>query len=191
LPILTLALLWLILWQGRARFAGLAVAALAFVIWQQGTRPDLLIADDGALIGLLGPEGRALSKPTGGSFSAGIWLENDGAPVAQDIAAARDGLQRDGRVVTALLGEWRILQVSGKTALATLQGCGGADVLVVNQVDEVARPCLVYDLTGLRGTGALAMDLTEAGDLRIDTASARAGNRRTGPPQAAQLLSRQ
>jgi len=35
------------------------------------------------------------------------------------------------------------------------------------------------------------MDLTEAGDLRIDTASARAGNRRTGPPQAAQLLSRQ
>ena len=195
LPILTLAMLWLILWQGRARFAGLAIAALAFVIWQQGSRPDLLIADDGALIGVLGPEGRALSKPTGGSFSAGIWLENDGAPVAQDIAAARDGLQRDGRVVTALLGEWRILQVSGKTALATLQGCGGADVLVVNQVDEVARPCLVYDLTGLRGTGALAMDLTEAGDLRIDTASARAGNRpwngRKGPADAALLLSRQ
>lgn len=85
--------------------------------------------------------------------------------------------------------------MSGKTALATLQGCGGADVLVVNQVDEVARPCLVYDLTGLRGTGALAMDPTEAGDLRIDTASARAGNRpwnrRTGPPKAALLLSRQ
>ncbi len=195
LPLLTLALLWLILWRGRARFAGLAVAVLPFVIWQQGTRPDLLVADDGALMGLMGADGRSLSKPTGGSFVAGIWLENDGAPVAQDIAAAREGLQRDGRVVMARLGNWRIMQVSGKTALAELVGCGGADVLVVNQADDVPRPCLVYDLIRLRDTGALALGQTEAGDLRIDTATAQAGNRpwngRSGAPDDVVVLSRQ
>jgi competence protein ComEC len=195
LPLLTLALLWLILCQGRMRLAGLAIAALPFVIWQQGTRPALLIADDGALMGLMGTEGRILSKPTGGSFVAGIWLENDGAPIAQDIAAAREGLARDGRIVTAVLGDWRVTQVSGKTALADLQDCGGADVLIVNQADDMTRPCVVYDMLRLRDTGALALEQTETGDLRIDTAEARAGNRpwngRSGPPEPAILLSRQ
>jgi competence protein ComEC len=177
------------------RLAGLAIAALPFVIWQQGTRPALLIADDGALMGLMGTEGRILSKPTGGSFVAGIWLENDGAPIAQDIAAAREGLARDGRIVTAVLGDWRVTQVSGKTALADLQDCGGADVLIVNQADDMTRPCVVYDMLRLRDTGALALEQTETGDLRIDTAEARAGNRpwngRSGPPEPAILLSRQ
>ena len=194
LPLLTLGLLWLILWQGRARFAGVAVALLAFAIWQGSTRPALLVADDGALVGLLGPAGRILSRPTGGSFVAGIWLENDGAPVPQADAAARDGLLRDGRVVTAMLGDWRIMQVSGKTALAALQGCGGADVLVVNQRDDAARPCAVYDMIRLRDTGALAMGLDAAGDLMIDTAQSQAGNRpwngRDGPPAAALVLRR-
>ncbi|WP_322893619.1 MULTISPECIES: ComEC/Rec2 family competence protein [unclassified Yoonia] len=195
LPLLTLGLLWLILWQGRARFAGLGLAVLAFVIWQDSTRPALLVADDGGLIGRLGPQGRALSKATGGSFVAGIWLENDGVPVAQDAAAARDGLQREGRVVTAVLGDWQVSQVSGKTALAELQGCGGADVLVVNQRDAVARPCEVFDLIRLRDTGALALDLGADGDLIIATAQTAAGNRpwngRDGPPAAALVLSRQ
>ncbi|MBQ2262213.1 MAG: ComEC/Rec2 family competence protein [Loktanella sp.] len=195
LALLTLGLLWLILWQGRARFAGLAVAALGFVIWQGSTRPALLVADDGALIGLLGAEGRALSKPAGGSFVAGIWLENDGAPVPQDIAALRAGLARDGRVVTAMLGDWRVMQVSGKTALANLQGCGGADVLVVNQRDEVARPCAVFDMIRLRETGALALDLDAQGGLVIATAQQTAGNRpwngRAGAPPPAMVLTRQ
>lgn len=207
LPLLALALLWLILWQGRARFAGLALAVLPFVIWQQGTRPALLVADDGGLIGLMGTEGRALSKATGGSFVAGIWLENDGAPVAQQDAASRSGLLREGRVVTAMLGEWRIMQVSGKTALAALQGCGGADVLILNQPDsstgastgasagDTARPCLVYDAIRLRETGALALDQAADGALRIVTSGAAAGNRpwngRSGAPDAPLVLMRQ
>lgn len=193
LPVLTLGLLFVILWQGRARFAGGLAVIVAGLLWQQSTRPDLLVADSGTLIGLAGPAGRVLSKPTGGSFVAGIWLENDGAPVAQDIAAARDGLVRQGRAVTAPLGEWRIMQVSGKTIRAEIPDCGGADVLISNQPDAGARPCVVFDLNRLRDSGALAFDLLPNGDLQITTAHQMAGNRpwnnRQGPASPPMRLS--
>ena len=195
LPVLTLGLVWVILWQGRARFAGLLAVPLAFVLWQNSTRPVLLVADDGALIGVLGAQGRSLSKPTGSGFVAGIWLENDGAPVPQDIAAGRDGFVRQAGRVTAQLGDWQVLQVSGKTELAALQACGGADVLITNQKDDLPRPCVVYDLIRLRDTGALALDLTADHDLAITSAQAAAGNRpwngRSAAPETVIVLTRQ
>lgn len=177
LPLLALGLLWLILWRGRARFAGLGAAALAFALWAGSDRPLLLVSDDGALIGLQTAQGRALSRPQGGSFVAGIWLENDGAPVAQDVAAARTGLTRDNTGIWAQIGDWQILQVTGKTALAALQGCGGADVLITNQPDAGARPCLVIDQMFLREHGAIAIDLGPTGALHLTSAAMRAGNR--------------
>ncbi len=185
LPVLALGLLWVILIQGRLRHAGLAAVVLAGLLWQQSERPALLIADNGSLVGLLGPEGRALSKPTGSSFVAGIWMENDGAPVPQADAAARDGLLQEGRVTEAPIGAWRVLQVSGKTALAALEGCGGADVLISNQDVSDPRPCEVFDIKRLRRTGALAIDVSTAGDLVISTAHGLSGERpwnaRQGP----------
>ncbi|PUB19292.1 ComEC/Rec2 family competence protein [Yoonia sediminilitoris] len=187
LPILTIGLLWAVLWQGRGRYAGGVAVVVALLIWQQSTRPDLLVADNGSLLGLSSDQGRVLSKPTGSSFVAGIWLENDGAPVAQDIAASRKGLQRAGRVVTAHLGPWQITQVSGKTALADLTGCGGADVLISNQEVPEARPCLVFDIKALRNTGSLALSQDATGQLVVTTAHGVAGNRpwnrRQGPAQ--------
>jgi competence protein ComEC len=192
LPILTLGLLWIILIAGRGRIIGVAGVLLAAVLWQQTARPDLLVADSGALIGLNGAQGRVLSKPTGNGFVAGIWLENDGAPGAQAIAAERVGLAREGRVVTAALGPWRVTQVSGKTALADLSGCDGADVLISNQTDEVARPCVVFDIKKLRVTGALAFNLSAQGDLIVTTAHEIAGlrpwNMRQGPMEPSLTL---
>jgi competence protein ComEC len=49
--------------------------------------------------------------------------------------------------------------------------------LISNQVDEVARPCEVFDLTRLRQTGSLAFDVAENGDLLIETAHSVAGGR--------------
>ena len=193
LPVLALGLLWFILWQGRPRVLGLAAVGVALVLWQATERPALLVADNGALIGVDGPEGRALSKPSGSGFVAGIWLENDGGPVLQEVAAERPGLTREGRVVFASLGDWDIVQTSGKTALAALDGCGNAHVLITNQVDEVQRPCIVYDVTRLRQTGALGLDLLENGDLQINTAHAVAGfrpwNARQGPVMPPVILS--
>jgi competence protein ComEC len=81
------------------------------------------------------------------------------------------------RVAVADVGHWKIMQVSGKTALSTVVGCGGADVLISNQADEAPRPCLVYDIVALRQSGALKMDVNNAGDLIITSAHGAAGNR--------------
>jgi competence protein ComEC len=177
LPLLSFSLLAWVLIAGRGRMIGLAMVLLAAGLWHQTTRATLLVADSGSLMGLSGAEGRVLSKPTGNGFVAGIWLENDGAPVEQAQAAARAGLVIDGRITRADLGEWQVLQVSGKTALAALRGSDGADVLISNQIDEVERPCAVYDLARLRITGALALGLAPNGDLLIETARQITGER--------------
>lgn len=177
LPLLSLGLLWLILWQGRARFAGLAGVVAAGMIWVQTTRPALLVADSGALIGWVSDAGRVLSKPRGDGFVAGVWLENDGNPVSQEEAASRTGLIRAGRIVTAALDDWTVIQVSGKTALAEIDACGGADILISNQEVPPGRPCEVFDIKRLRETGALAMSVDPKGDLHITTARDRNGLR--------------
>ncbi len=176
LPVLALGLCWMILWQGRLRLAGLLPVALAFGLWTQSTRPALLVAESGALVGVMTPEGRALSKPRGDGFAAEIWLENDGAPVPQDVAHGRGGMVAQDKVTTVRIGEATLAQVAGKTALAALEGCGGADILIATVPDDRARPCEVYDARRLRHTGALAGHLVE-GRLVLVTAREVTGDR--------------
>lgn len=175
-PVMTLGVLWLILWQGRARALGLVPVAVAFVLWSQSTRPDLLIADSGALVGVMTAQGRTLSKPRGDGFAADSWLVNDGAPVPQADAHARDGFSREGKVTRIALGDANIVQVAGKVALAALEGCGGADILVATVTDDRDRPCVVYDPARLRDTGALAGHIVD-GRLVITTSREVTGER--------------
>lgn len=177
LGLLSVGLIWLIQWQGRARWLGLAAAASAFAIWGQVQRPAILIADSGGLVGRITPDGRDLSKPKGDGFVAGIWLENDGAPVPQEDAAARDGFTVTGRTARTELGQWQLLHISGKTALADTIGCGGADILISNQTITEPRGCLVLDATALRATGSITLDLDADGHLILTTARSISGNR--------------
>lgn len=188
LPLLALGALWLVLWQGRARLVGVVPVALALVLWSGAGRPALLVADSGALIGVMGPQGRALNKPRGDGFVAGSWLENDGAPVGQETAAQRDGLLRGDRRTEAVVGGLRIVQIAGDRALAAIKGCDGADILIVTVADPVTRPCEVYDIDRLRQTGALA-GWTGGDGLRIVSAREVTGDRiwsgRRGPADIA------
>jgi competence protein ComEC len=91
LPAVALGMLWLILWPGPTRAAGAVVAALAMGGWTLAERPVVLIAETGGLIGVMTPEGRALSRPRGDGFIARNWLEADGDDADQAEAAARAG----------------------------------------------------------------------------------------------------
>ncbi|MGJ8623602.1 MAG: ComEC/Rec2 family competence protein [Yoonia sp.] len=192
LPALSLGLLGALLLRGPVRSLGLVATVCAAIIWGQTNRPALLVADNGSLIGLQTPQGRHLSKMRGSGFVAGIWLENDGNPVPQEVAADRTGLQIVGRQARATLGAWQVLQVSGKTALAELVDCGGADILITNQTDGATRPCRVFDIVTLRDTGALAIGEDVQGRLVIQTAHHAAGarpwNAQQGPRGAAIIL---
>ncbi|SLN12792.1 ComEC/Rec2 family competence protein [Pseudooctadecabacter jejudonensis] len=164
-----------VVWRGPARWVGVVPIIMGFAAWQVADRPDLLVADSGSLIGVMTPQGRDVSKERGESFAAGSWLENDGGPVPQEQAYARDGLIEDGRIVWAVLGDTRVVNVRGKTALEALGGCGGADVLITNQ-EASFTGCQVYDINRLRKTGALA-GWVEEGQLRLESVQDRAGAR--------------
>lgn len=168
LQLLSLGGLWLILWRGRVRLAGLLALVLAFGLWFNVARPPLLISGDGALVGVMGPSGRALSAPRGGGFVARNWLENDGDLTDQQTAAMRPGF--DGPKARRLfrIGNWRAVQLKGKAAAAALPAaCGGADLVILAARLETLPPqgCQVIDARLLGQTGALAIWPASDGSL--------------------------
>lgn len=175
LPLLALGALFVVLWQGRARLVGLAGVALALGLWTQAQRPDVLIADSGGLVGVMTPEGRALSAPRGAGFVALNWLENDGDAAEQEQAAAR------WNAALVAPGGLRITAIKGKRAAAALTDCKGADWLVVNSDPPAGLDCTVIDPASLRRTGALALYATDKA-VRIVTAHERAGARLWNTP---------
>ena len=165
LALITLGAVFVVLWRGSLRMAGALPMIAGFALWQVVDRPALLVADSGSLIGVMTEDGRAVSKERGEGFSATSWLENDGGPVAQDVAFARDGLVEEGRMVWADVGNLRVLNVRGATAWAQVEGCYGADILITNQEAGARAGCEVYDIRRLRDTGALAAWVKD-GDVR-------------------------
>jgi len=94
LGLLALGLLVLTLTRGPARLTGAATAAVALVLWSAAPRPVALVAPGGGIVGVMGAEGRSLSRGRGEGFTARVWLENDGDAVAQKAAGARPALAR-------------------------------------------------------------------------------------------------
>jgi competence protein ComEC len=184
LPLIVLGALIVAVWQGRERFVGVLVVALGFGLWQGASRPDLLIADTGALVGVLTPEGRALSRARSAGFIAQNWLENDGdarpqaasfalweaawpGPVAHPGVAARGGFA-GGPV-------WHL---TGKQSTERLPPCEDG-IIVTNQRLEVTPVlgCTLFDAAALRQTGAVALWRLPDGGVRTTTARQRAGDR--------------
>lgn len=162
LPLLALGALVVILWQGRARVIGMAPIALAFVLWGQTERPDVLISEDGALVGVMTGTGRALNRERGAGFVALNWLENDGDAVTQDTAFERwDAAKATG---------WPILTLRGKRAALAQDSCDGAKWVVMNVAPQHDLPCEVLHPKSLRASGAIALYRTEEG---VKTISAR------------------
>ena len=184
LPLLTVGALFALLWQGRARAFGAVPAVLAAVLWVMTERPVVLIAESGGLVGALGPEGRALSKPRGEGFAARSWLENDGDGADQGAAAGRGWQKVEGGARVLETAGYRLLHVSGKRALAAVPArCKANEIWVFH--GEAAQmpkgPCQVFAPEALRKTGALALKLGPDG-ARV-TATRPAGLRRVWQPQ--------
>jgi len=156
LPCLALGALWLVLWRGAARWLGLCGVAAALWLWSGAERPVLLVSDRGGLVGVMTPEGRALSKDRGESFSATVWLENDGDGAQQKEAAARMAAAKEGVLRFDVAG-MPVVHVSGRGATAKAPGLC-AEGLLVSSVDvEVEGPCDHWSPARMRRTGALAV----------------------------------
>lgn len=186
LPMLTLGLCWLCLWQGRARWAGAVPVVVALALWGQGGRPDVLIGGDAA-VGVLGPEGRALSAARGQGFLLRNWLENDGDLAGQAAAAARGGFAEGplGRVF-AIGGRRGVILREGGDAT---EACRLFALLVL--MEEMPLPkgdCLIVTPERLGRSGTLAI-AAAGGGLRVT--ATHSGNRpwsRGGIEDPARLL---
>ncbi|MGB7270211.1 MAG: ComEC/Rec2 family competence protein [Albidovulum sp.] len=165
---------------GALRLTGLAGVALALSIWTFTQRPVLLISGDGALVGLMTPEGRALSKEKGGGFIAQNWLENDGDSADQPRAFERAAFNGQKGALTADVGGKPVQVYFGKGSATRAQsGCADQAILIMNEVWEgpsETPDCEVFDLKRLRQTGAIALFASQDG-LRMVAAHDVAGNR--------------
>lgn len=183
LPTLALGILWLILWPGRARLAGLAVAALALGHWGMDERPAILIAESGALVGVQTGQGRALTRVRGEGFVARNWLEADGDPATQADAASRLNTETGGIEPGAIPRfnfagqDW--VHLTGRNAPHLLKAhCREGVVAVVDFRLRGVAPgrCEVIDAAALARTGARAAFLID-GTVHWRHAHAIAGSR--------------
>nr|WP_226782635.1 ComEC/Rec2 family competence protein [Oceaniglobus trochenteri] len=179
LPLFALGMLWVALWRGGWRWAGVLPVAAAFGLWALAERPALLVSDSGGLIGVMTEGGRVLNKPRGEGFVALSWLENDGDLPDQGTAAARPGLEREGEIVTFDLAGQPVAHLSGRGARDRVgQACALAPLVILAADADGSPPpgCTLYDRKALRETGALGLYPSPDG-LRILGARAAAGDR--------------
>ncbi|MFK7939048.1 MAG: ComEC/Rec2 family competence protein [Roseovarius sp.] len=178
LPCIGLGALCVFLWQGRARWGGVLPIVAAFWMWSATERPDVLIAENGGLVGVMTPEGRALSRGKGNGFVARSWLENDGDANAQDKAA----LLWDTREGVLL----QVQALRGKTGARAARDCSDGQWVVLN-VDPPYQakdlPCHLLHPDTLRKSGALALYRSDKGGaLRMVSAHAVTGDRLWNTP---------
>jgi len=185
LGLIALSALFVLLWQGRARWLGVLPVLGALVVWSGAARPGLLISETGGQVGVMTPEGRAVSRERGDGFVTRVWLENDGDLADQILAASRLGWQEAGSGFATILGPYTLWHGKGRRALAEADwACAGHDIVILSEraeegglpglagqgLDRVRQAvgddapvslqdvsCLLIDQTVLRATGALAV----------------------------------
>jgi competence protein ComEC len=167
LGLLSLGGLFVALWTGRGRWAGLAPVAAALLIWAGHARPDVVISDDGRLFGYMTPAGRVLSSARGGGYAAASWLEDDGDTASQAEAYARGGLpRRQHRIAAEVPGLGTILYVGASDAATAATDCAAAAVLIApNWQAAPEGRCLFVGPDRLRRDGALAIRITPDGPV--------------------------
>jgi competence protein ComEC len=179
LPVFAIGGAFLFLSRGWLRGAGGATIAASFALWSLAERPALLVSGDGALVGLMTRDGRAVSKAKGAGFVAQNWLEDDGDLTSQDASFARGAFTGGKGAMRADFGDHAIWHLTGKTAAERAPGLCRSGVVIVVAGDWTGGgdvPCLVLDTAKLRGTGAVAIEAL-SGELLLRTAKAVAGDR--------------
>lgn len=178
--LITIGGLWFCLWRHRWRLAGLPVAAIGLLLGPPPA-PDLLMSDDGRVLGLRDERGVVhVASTRTDRFVADTWARRSGQEGAKRWLASADeeaaGLGCRTGLCRWRKGPWRIALVSDDRRLG--EACANADI-VLSTVDARHRcrgPRLVIDRRDAWREGAQALWLDEQG-VRRETANARRGDR--------------
>lgn len=178
--LLTIGGLWLCFWRRRWRYAGLPVA-LAGLLLGPGPPPDLLMSEDGRVLGLRDQKGVVhVASMRTDRFVSGAWARRSGQEGATKWTASADeqaaGIGCNTGLCRWRKGPWTVAMVSDERRLG--EACARADI-VLSTVDAKALchgPRLVIDRRDAWREGAQALWLDEKG-VRRETANAWRGNR--------------
>ena len=112
-------------------------------LWAATQRPEILIAGQGRLIGVLSDHGRALSKLKGQGFVADVWMENDG--MKSERRDAHDLWQGQDHNIT---------HICSKKEAAKTQHCDPNELIVSQHDVDILGPCLVLQKRDFFDNGA-------------------------------------
>lgn len=183
LPLMALGGVWMVIWRGRGAWLGGGAVALALLGWAQASeRPHLLIAQDGAVVGLMGQQGRMVSRDRAGSFAVQSWLQADGDMDTQADAFARTGGTDPRNPVVPLRGNGLdVVHLLGQRGLDTLPDlCIAGRIVVTSAQPEGAGhgACQLITPRDLRASGAMAMTLHDDGTVVVHTVAKTSGQRK-------------
>lgn len=178
LVLISLGGLWIVIWQSRWRWLGLAPALAGLALVLLARPPDLLIARDGQTIAVRDADGKLrFVRRIADEYSASEWLKRDGdARVPGDaMATTKDGPRCDALGCIAHVRGATIATVSRADALG--EDCANADVVIADlPLRNACRgPKLVVDKFDVIRNGAYAVWLGEG--IKVETVQAVRGNR--------------
>ena len=185
--LVTLGGLWLCLWRRRWRLAGLSLV-VAGLLLPPTTPADLLMSDDGRILGLRDEQGTVhVASARTDRFASDTWARRQGQEGARrwTVSAEQEaaGLGCRTGLCKWRKGPWQVALVSDDRRLA--EACASADI-VLSTVDAQNRcrgPRLVIDRRDAWREGAQALWLDEHG-VRRETTAAHRGNRPWVPGSA-------
>ena len=169
--------LWLMLWQTRWRYLGIAMIAGGIALAPTVRLPDMLIGRDAKVVAVRSEDGRLSALGSSRSYELERWLEHDG-----DERTPRDAVKARGFFCDGVGCSTRIKGVRVAVArhpAAFYDDCRRARVLVANLVSpkSCTGPQAVIDFFTARDEGVHAVYVEEDQRLRIETVAAKRGTR--------------
>ena len=176
--------IWLALWQAPWRLVGVAMFIGGIVLAPFLPRPDVLIARQGQLVAVRGPDGRLAALPARqAKYELERWLEHDGDKRKAAEAGNAAGFTCDASgCVTKVKGA---LVSVARHPSALADDCARARILILNvpRPKGCDGPETVIDVFDVYDKGTHALYIDEAGAnggppaIRIDTVAAHRGDR--------------
>ncbi|MDA7946628.1 MAG: ComEC family competence protein [Hyphomicrobiaceae bacterium] len=169
--------LWLCLWRGTWRLAGLAIATIGLLTLGNLPRPDILIGREGKIVAVRTDADRfAFSGGTRNSYSLTQWLKADGDPRDPGAVLKKGGFRCDELACVASVRGKQVAFVRHPAALD--EECARADIVISRL--PVGRSCsktrVTVDVIDILEQGAHALYL-EGQSVRITTVAEQRGSR--------------
>lgn len=196
--------LWLVLWQTRWRFAGVATIAAGLALVPLGPRPDVLIGNRGKAVYVRGADGalRAVKPKRRVSFEAKRWLEADGQdvrsltqrPAGRDTKTRANSQRRSKKQTPTTPPLRPVAKCDAVGCVASVKGltlavahhpaalpddCRSANIIVFNapMPQDCTSPDSIVDFFDVYYGGTHALYLDDAGAISVKSVAYVRGKR--------------